>query len=650
MKEEILDKGEKMFLPINEESDKECYKINNIENWAESFYNLKSGIILERYKQIMAKSEYAKFFEGLNYEYGINNYPLDTTKAFQIYKTAAETSTDTLSMFRLYRIYKKDFKKFNIEKRNFVLEKFYIMKCFTYLTDRERIDNFYLCGRFNIEGELVNNIKNKSTKKLFKWFSEYFIFLSKNQEIYNISNDEIILVENVIGYVFKYHSLKYFVNNLTKLEEKGHPVAIYNLGLYNKQERPYYAKIHEKLYNLNYYRSFSNYAIFLGYGRDALNIIRKSLTNGYFLHIKIYKEIFFMINEFEDIFKSPQLKQELLFIFSSLMDAIIADELDLLLEFIYMRKIMIKHFNFGNELKGNFDFYTKEILDYLMKFTKGTDDENKTILIKYYINNDFYLELYTKLCYIYYYGVSGIIDRNYDKAINQCEYLLKNKDILYDERFVRYVIYLAKCKQRKLGKIEDKKQDSNEKEKINNENDLIELEKKLINMFYEIFTEDTIKIYPPSLFFILSKFYSSTSVNNQDMILEYVLLNRAANAPLLHLDNISYDYFQEKYLKYKAKKKLEEKNKEEYYKKLKESKGIINVEGYGEDGTICPICFTNKKSVICLPCKHFFCKPCLDKLIGKSDCPICRTQIKIIFDFESKKEKLIKTIIKHNDG
>ena len=72
MKEEILDKGEKMFLPINEESDKECYKINNIENWAESFYNLKSGIILERYKQIMAKSEYSKFFEGLNYEYGIN--------------------------------------------------------------------------------------------------------------------------------------------------------------------------------------------------------------------------------------------------------------------------------------------------------------------------------------------------------------------------------------------------------------------------------------------------------------------------------------------------------------------------------------------------------------------------------------------------
>ena len=649
MNEKILNKVEKMFLPINEESDKKCYETNNIENWAESFYNLKSGIILERYKQIMAKSEYAKFFEALNYEYGVYNYPLDIKKAFQIYKSAAETSTDTLSMFRLYRIYKKDFKKFGMEKRNFVLEKFYIMKCFTYLTSRER-ENFYLCGRFNIETELMHNLKDQSTKKLFKWFPEYFNFLYQNHEIYNLNSDEIILVENVIGYAFDYHSLNYYVKNLTKLEEKGHPTAIYNLIYYNKQERKYYIEKYEKLYNMNYYRSFSDYANFLEYGQDTLNIVRRSLINGYYLHIKIYKEIFFMINEFEDIFKSPQLKQELLFIFSSLMDTIIADELDVFLEFIFMRKIITKHFNFGNELKGNFDLYTKEILDYLMKFTKGTDDENKNMLIKYYINNDFYLEVYTKLCYIYYYGVSGIIDRNFDKAINQCEYLLKNNDILYDKRFINYVVYSAKCKKRKLAKVEDKKQDSDEKEKINNENDLIELEKKLINMYYEIFTEDTIKIYPPSLFYILSKFYSSKSVNNKDLLLEYVLLNRAANAPLLNLEKISYDYFQEKYLKYKAKKKLVEKNKEEYYQKLKESKGIINVEGYGEDGTICPVCFTNKKSVICLPCKHFFCNTCLEHLIGKSDCPICRTKIKIIFDFETKKEKLIKTIIKHNDG
>ena len=49
---------------------------------------------------------------------------------------------------------------------------------------------------------------------------------------------------------------------------------------------------------------------------------------------------------------------------------------------------------------------------------KGSNDSNKKMIIKYYINSDFYLEIYTKLSYVYYYGVSGILDRNYDEAIN----------------------------------------------------------------------------------------------------------------------------------------------------------------------------------------------------------------------------------------
>ena len=102
-----MKEGENMFLPYDEKIDERCYNINKIENWADSFYNLKKGIILEKYKELISKTEYKTFFEGLNYEYGINNHPLDVNKAFEIYKKAANTSTDTLSMYRLYHIYKK---------------------------------------------------------------------------------------------------------------------------------------------------------------------------------------------------------------------------------------------------------------------------------------------------------------------------------------------------------------------------------------------------------------------------------------------------------------------------------------------------------------------------------------------------------------
>ena len=180
MEKKIFEEGENLFLPINKNLDEQCYKLNNITNWAESFYNLKSGVILQRYRQIMSKTEYNKFFEALNYEYGINNFPHDANKAFKIYKTAAETSTDTLSMYRLYRIYKKDFKKFNLKKRNCVLEKFYIMKCYAYLTSREKKLFFLLGGRFDIIQELDLNVYSKETKDYFTWFEKYFEFLYQN--------------------------------------------------------------------------------------------------------------------------------------------------------------------------------------------------------------------------------------------------------------------------------------------------------------------------------------------------------------------------------------------------------------------------------------------------------------------------------------
>ena len=71
-----------------------------MDNWANCFYNFKTGILLEKYKEIVSKTEFSTFFEALNYEYGINNYPLDLKKAFEIYKNAADNTTDTLSMYR----------------------------------------------------------------------------------------------------------------------------------------------------------------------------------------------------------------------------------------------------------------------------------------------------------------------------------------------------------------------------------------------------------------------------------------------------------------------------------------------------------------------------------------------------------------------
>ena len=243
-----MKEGENMFLPYDEKIDERCYNINKIENWADSFYNLKKGIILEKYKELISKTEYKTFFEGLNYEYGINNYPLDLKKAFDIYKTAADTTTDTLSMYRLYHIYKKDYKKFNINERNHVLEKFYIMKSFTYLTSFEKEN--YLFERFCLGPEIKALIMDENSY-FYEWYTKYFEFLQKNYIDYNISKDDAILIEIVIYYYFQkkeQSKTEEMDDKLFDLIDKGNPHAMYNyITFYNDSYDDYYKPLCDKI-------------------------------------------------------------------------------------------------------------------------------------------------------------------------------------------------------------------------------------------------------------------------------------------------------------------------------------------------------------------------------------------------------------------
>ena len=241
---------------------------------------------------------------------------------------------------------------------------------------------------------------------------------------------------------------------------------------------------------------------------------------------------------------------------------------------------------------------------------------------------------------MYYYGVSGFVEKNLKELLN---YIKVNEHLLNNKKYL-YIYYKIKLKDRKIAKNIKKKNDSNNKDNINDE-DLKKLEKKVLKIYYDDFTAENIKKYPPSFFYILSTLYSSSSIDNEDIIFEYVLLNRAANASLSDKNYLDFNNFEEQYLQFKAKKKLIEKSDKVDFKDLTKVKGIINVEGYGDDGIICPICFENQKSTICLPCKHFFCSTCIKKLIKKGSCPICRREIKITFDINLKKEDLIKSIV-----
>ena len=109
--------------------------------------------------------------------------------------------------------------------------------------------------------------------------------------------------------------------------------------------------------------------------------------------------------------------------------------------------------------------------------------------------------------------------------------------------------------------------------------------------------------------------------------MEYICIKRASESKIKQPGTgtvISY------YRRYKSSKLIS--NDEAIIKKLKESTKNSDSEGYGEDGSICPICFINKRNIILYPCSHRFCKDCASKIMENSKCPICRSFILISLD------------------
>ena len=66
---------------------------------------------------------------------------------------------------------------------------------------------------------------------------------------------------------------------------------------------------------------------------------------------------------------------------------------------------------------------------------------------------------------------------------------------------------------------------------------------------------------------------------------------------------------------------LLEKNKNEIEEELTRMENYYDSEKFGEDKSICSICFEKKIELISLTCNHIFCDLCIDKY---DKCPICR--------------------------
>ena len=630
LKNEIFEEGEKLYpLSDNSEScDKECADLYNIENWAETFYYLKEGKLRERYIEIMKKSEYSPFFEGLNYEYGINNFPKDTSKAFEIYKNAANNTTDSLSMFRMYHIYKNDYEKFNISKRNRILEKFYLFKCFCFLRYQVFIRKKDFFHRYDIYLEISIHLDKEDHN--FTVFEKFIKFLNINYKLYNISQKDISLIDSVINYSMNINIQKkeQALKQLISLASEDNLEALYKLACLDKTPNEISVKENrfKLLFDKGYFRSFIEYALLLysqNRYKESLKILKIARDNGDFFAGNIYYGIILNTTNFSSLiieasnsnFKSSELYN----LFEILIDDILTENAYGFYEFIFLRKICVKHYNLEKDINEYFLDYTKEIANFLIKLVSETNiNLKKTLFQKYFVDDLFFQEYHFACSAFYFYGIKNVLEIDNIKAFDNLIISYKNTDSKSYQRFLFYYYY--KIRKRFFEQNKEKQNDQNNIYFVN-EQQIKNTEKVLFNKFYSSINENANNL-SSSFYYYLSRLYHKKIGNNGDKFMEFAFLEKACESKN---DDPSLESIIGNYRRYKA-KKLREKNIEEI-KKIKNSDSL----GYGDDNDLCPICFTNKRNFIVIPCKHLYCEYCVNQI---SRCALCRNNIAVKYSLK----------------
>ena len=661
--EEIIKEGEEIY-PISEESDKKCFEINKIKDWSEMFYHIKKEKSKQRFNELMSKSEYSKFFEGLSYEYGINNKPQDIQKAFTIYKEAADNSVDAISMYKMYHIYKNEYKKFNLEKRNRIYEKYYLYKSFAHLNYQELQRNAYLCNRFDIVLEIV--IQFDQEDQTFEKLKKFLLYLKKYYKELNIRERDVLVIECVFNFKFgnEVQNMKNAIQQLRNLIptenvsitsdplelEIYYKIACYLLEVNEVNLAENYFNY---LINSKYYRAFPDFALFLyekkGEPRKALVILRIAFENGYNNANIIYYNIFLNSFDFNKLDKDdPTVQSFIKTLFNLLINNFVIEDVFSFFEYFFFRKILIKKYNCKNIL-DEFSDYTKEFTEFIIKMTNYDleneelndymqNDNNKEMILELFQRNIFYSEFYLVSGVLYYYGVENILERDYVKSLEKFKISYKGSHSNSYKRFCYSYIYKIRKKLNEKGIINPK----NNNLLVSN-NKLNKTEKKLYQMYKISIEEDNFFNLSSSFFYYFSRLFSKKIGNNGDSLLEYICLQRAVECnnenPILG-SIICY---------YRRKKAIDLLNGDKYNKIMEGIQGIKDSEGYGDDSSLCPICFDQKRNILCLPCKHLFCNNCIEKIMTKRKCPICRGSIIITYKTQIIKKEEEKKGEKNKD-
>ena len=397
---EVLESYPKSGLfKIDDETENKLKNGLGTIHFKEIFLLHLSPEFLKLFKQ-NSKLFYSQYFlEGICYEYGLLDKPMNKNEAFKIYKKAADENYDYMCMYRLHIIFLIDYKDFDLQ-RNVDLDRLYLYKCLAYLPFVLINGSFFILNKINLLYEIgIYNDLNI--------FDSFIIFLKENNHKFHLTTSDIDLMNYVYKSCFEGNkiiennqSLKVFLNiekgtqTYYEAQLKYCNFSLQYLGeKCNKKEMKL---IFDSLIASGYYKAALDYGYFLideGKNDEAKKIIKIGMDNSQQFCLLEYTNILLREYNKNEIMSDYNICTSIL---NQMLLVICIDKLIASRAF-YFFYYLTKHTSFKNQLKN----YIIEIYDNKEKYTY--QDHLQSLLNNF--SHNFAVEIQEIFGEFRYYGI-----------------------------------------------------------------------------------------------------------------------------------------------------------------------------------------------------------------------------------------------------
>ena len=257
-----------------------------------------------------------------------------------------------------------------------------MFKCFAF-SNGSIINHYFALGnKVDLLTEVAQHLALEDPN--LSKFVELINHLENNNK-YKIPTTDLQLIKSVLCLKFPDKDLSFdSILLFSKLNLSKNTEAIYKMGVLFMDININHASVFFSLCEKNkYYRAYADYGHFLvnkaNNPKKGIEIFKEGYKHGCQQCAFLYFDAYMNENYSNILKENPQSEKDIIELLNILIEDIICGNIYSIFEFLFFRKICIKHFGLKKVIEKNFNEYAYEICDMVKNLVSNTELNKKSI-------------------------------------------------------------------------------------------------------------------------------------------------------------------------------------------------------------------------------------------------------------------------------